>query len=274
MKTPFRPAITGVLAIALASFSAWGAAEDELGADLAPRWSEPSTFMLTPYIWFLGLDGSIDVDGRVADIDAGFVDIVDASDSVMAIFIDAEWRRDGNGFLMEEIFTRVVVDEEEKISSADVVFEFNIIEIAGSWEFARRREFLSPARPEPGEARLDYLFGLRYTHVKSSVTIAVGPLAGSSTERSDLFDPFLGLRATGGLTQELSYAIRADIGGFGLGHDLTWNVRAAIGWNGNVGSKDSVLAMGYRALSMDHKEGGTTIDVIIHGLTLNWVIAF
>jgi hypothetical protein len=274
MKALFRATVSGVLAIALASSSALGEEEDDVGASLAPRWSEPSTFLLTPYIWFLGANGTIDVDGRVADIDAGFVDIVENSDSIVAFFIDAEWRREGNGFLIEEVFGRLVVDEEKSVASARAVLEFNIIEIAGAWELARRREFLSPARPEAGDARLDYLFGLRYVHEENGVTIALGPLAGSSSNTSDLFDPFLGLRATGGLTEELSYALRADIGGFGLGHDLTWNVRAAVGWNGHLGSKPSVLAMGYRALGLDHSDEGTTIDVIIHGLTLNWMITF
>jgi hypothetical protein len=62
---------------------------------------------------------------------------------------------------------------------------------------------------------------------------------------------------------------KGDGGGFGIGQDLTWNARAEVGWNGHMGSKESVLSLGYRALGLDNRDDGARVDIILHGLTLS-----
>lgn len=55
---------------------------------------------------------------------------------------------------------------------------------------------------------------------------------------------------------------RGDVGGFGVGSDLTWQAFAGIGYGFNP--RWSVTA-GYRALGVDFQRSWFELDVIMHG---------
>jgi hypothetical protein len=62
--------------------------------------------------------------------------------------------------------------------------------------------------------------------------------------------------------------LRADVGGFGVSSDFTWNVQGGFSWDA---TDYLTLVFQYRALSVDYSTGtaGTpnrfTYDTIIHG---------
>lgn len=78
-------------------------------------------------------------------------------------------------------------------------------------------------------------------------------------------DPLVGFRARLNLTEKLYLAARADIGGFGVGSDLAWNVFGALGsqWN-----KRWSTELGWRTLSIDYSDGGFIYDTKTSGLFL------
>lgn len=78
-------------------------------------------------------------------------------------------------------------------------------------------------------------------------------------------DPIIGFRARLNLTEKLYLAARADIGGFGVASDLTWNVFGAIGcqWTRRFSTE-----LGWRALSIDYSDGGFVYDTVTSGLFL------
>lgn len=66
-------------------------------------------------------------------------------------------------------------------------------------------------------------------------------------------DPIIGLRAQVNFTRWLFLAAQGDVGGFGAGSDIAWNVQASLGVNF---SRNVFAELGYRYFYMDYTNGG------------------
>lgn len=96
-------------------------------------------------------------------------------------------------------------------------------------------------------------------------------LSSEASRTDDWWDPFIGLRARYNFTDRFYAAARGDIGGFGVGSDLTWQADAALGCQ----LTQRVFAeVGYRALSIDYDQDGLLFDVIMHGAQVTMGITF
>lgn len=88
-------------------------------------------------------------------------------------------------------------------------------------------------------------------------------IPGSTISASeDWIDPFVGLQGRLNLTERFYLAARADIGGFGVGSDLTWNLFGAIG--AHLGTH-AALELGYRYLSIDYESDTLLFDAALDG---------
>jgi opacity protein-like surface antigen len=94
--------------------------------------------------------------------------------------------------------------------------------------------------------------------------------------RVNIWDPVVGGNASVRvLDDRLSLALRADIGGFGIGSDFTWQLFPRAIWHVTEwGSAE----LGYRFLSIDYERGsGDTAfsyDVLTHGLEIGVGVNF
>lgn len=96
-------------------------------------------------------------------------------------------------------------------------------------------------------------------------------LSRTLSRTDDWFDPYVGMRARYNFTDRLYAAAKSDIGGFGIGSDLTWQVEAALGCQLTA----RVFAeAGYRALGIDYENNGLTYDTTTHGAQVTLGIAF
>lgn len=82
----------------------------------------------------------------------------------------------------------------------------------------------------------------------------------------DWVDPFIGVRGYYNFTNDFYAVAKADIGGFGISSDLTWQVYAALGYRL---SKSTTLELGYKYMAVDYTSGGFTNDVRTSGVFLN-----
>ena len=92
----------------------------------------------------------------------------------------------------------------------------------------------------------------RITDIKADLKLetAAGPREGSN--RKTWVDPVIIARAQTDLQDKWILEFRGDIGGFGIGSDLTWQVQA------NAGYRFSKLVhakVGYRLLDIDYEDG-------------------
>ena len=85
------------------------------------------------------------------------------------------------------------------------------------------------------------------------------------------FDPYVGLRGRYNFNKTVYTAVRGEIGGFGVGADLMWQVEGVIGINL---THCIFTEIGYRALGADFEDNNLVFDVVLHGPQITTGITF
>ena len=85
------------------------------------------------------------------------------------------------------------------------------------------------------------------------------------------FDPYVGLRARYNFNKTYYTAVRGEIGGFGVGADLMWEVEGVIGINL---TRSIFTEIGYRALGGNFEDRDFRFDVVMHGPQITTGITF
>ena len=295
---------------AVLAATAMGPALPTFGADLgsgpppppvaAPY--APWTISVTPYAWLPFLQGDVTIKGRSVDIDVNPFELLDHLDAV-PIMAYTEARK-GPLVLYNDIFyAKVGVDGSVSRSvrgltvgaSADLDIELAIIEAGGAFEVARWSSAsgggLRGAPAFTQYTAVDLLAGARYWHQDADLkfgitgTLDLGGLAvsrGRAIARGgdvDWVDPLVGFRIRHGFAPGQELLFRADVGGFDVGSQFSWNVLGAYSFKFAV--RDGVTysgMLGYRALSVDFEKGSGTnryeYDVVQHGPVVGLTIGF
>ena len=93
-----------------------------------------------------------------------------------------------------------------------------------------------------------------------------------SISRDDFwFDPYVGLRTRYNFNKTFYTAVRGEIGGFGVGADLMWEVEGVLGINL---TRSMFTEIGYRALGSDFVDTGFRFDTVMHGPQITTGITF
>ena len=93
----------------------------------------------------------------------------------------------------------------------------------------------------------------------------------SISQNDSWFDPYVGLRTRYNFNKTYYTAVRGEIGGFGVGADLMWEVEAAVGIN----LTHSIFTeIGYRALGGNFEENNFRFETVMHGPQITTGIIF
>lgn len=250
-------------------------------------------FRFVPYGWLPGMTGTQTVRGRSVKIDASFIDIVEKSDSLVALMGDFEARKGPFAFYGDVVWSKVGVGggnirNRTLASGATVTLdpslsmdvEMAIVEVGAAYEIVRSGPFA-----------FDVLGGARYWHQKAELSldvaaaVEVGDLAvvgARSFARSgsvDWLDPVIGARMRYAIAPGHELFLRGDIGGFGAGSRFSWQTIG--GYSFDFGVYNGITfagVIGYRALSVDYVQGeGRTryeFDIVQHGPVLGLSMRF
>jgi hypothetical protein len=90
---------------------------------------------------------------------------------------------------------------------------------------------------------------MRYVYL--NVDLDTSATSGRSQD-TDFLDPIVGARGNWRITEGFWLGARADIGGFGIGSKLSWQLIGTLGWD--PCECMSVIG-GYRLLDIDYSEG-------------------
>ena len=85
------------------------------------------------------------------------------------------------------------------------------------------------------------------------------------------FDPYVGLRGRYNFNKTYYTAVRGEIGGFGVGADLMWEVETVVGINL---TRSIFTEIGYRALGGNFEDRDFRFDVVMHGPQITTGITF
>jgi hypothetical protein len=98
-----------------------------------------------------------------------------------------------------------------------------------------------------------------------------GSLNTQVSRTDDWFDPYVGLRARYNFNEKFYFLAKADIGGFGVGSDLTWQASGSFGWEIN---RRVFVEAGYRCLYVDYQGNGFTYNTYTKGAEITFGVRF
>jgi hypothetical protein len=287
-----------VLAIFVASvFSTTCLAAEEAST---PENAEHATWELevqSPF-WVFGNHGTLGVRGRTVHIDVSPGDAIDLLTSGNAFAGEGyfELRHDRfftfadalGGYTEESVSANVPTADFPRLGALDidarlklklVLADFGVGYRLGQWTLPHRRRPLT----------LGLYAGAHYywfeTRLRASASITAR-LPGQAaklhraTDVTDTFewaDPLIGLRWEVPVLDCLSADFRADIGGFDVGSDLSWNVMGGLRYwvPFRPFSLQPTLGAGYRALAFDRPAGSDgELDLQFRGPYLSLGVIF
>ena len=290
--------ITGALSWASTSSYAADLSSGDAYAFVAPATQTGWEFRVTPYAWAPSVNGDVTVRGQTADIDMSFWDLFDSGssgaqlDSLAALMGYVEARKGPWGIYGDVVwgkfdFSGGAVTQRNPIADlkvsarakAGLDYEITMAESGLTYEVARW-----------SSTAIDVLGGARYWNQELDLSLAVdgsvdlgklglersGSLAVARSGTLEWVDPFVGFRVRHELAPGSELQFLGDIGGFGLGSDLTWQLFAGYGfdfWQSNLHG-----VIGYRALAVDYTQNDAgfknNLDLILHGpvvgLSFRW----
>jgi len=112
-----------------------------------------------------------------------------------------------------------------------------------------------------GRIDLSAYAGARYVHLEVELDVQA---SGRRAAREDWVDPFVGLRVQIPMGQHFGLELSGDVGGFGVGSDLVWDLSTRIDWNPYPGFG---VFVGYKILEYDFDEGSS--DTIRYDVRLS-----
>lgn len=237
--------------------------------------------MAAPYAWAFGLEGDIGVGDRVASIDDSFLDIMDQSDSIVALqgHVEARYRRVGaflDGAYADITLTpgasatRRLFDAEV---DTDIDEEILLVEAGAFYRVLEEQRLWGEPANGGGLLSADLLAGARYTSldfdVDAELTVNQQEIEADFEGDRDWVDPFVGVRTDLRLTESIDLSLRGDVGGVVTGSDFTWNTQALLGYRFALFGAPATAWGGYRALGQEYDDSSGdrefTWDVVLHG---------
>ena len=235
-------------------------AQDSEATAPAPQvQEEPSVdegwgFLIKPYLFASGLDGEVGSGDATGDIEASFEDLLDdlnfgAMLQLEVVPPESPWR------VLLDLWYVQLEESGTAPGPAETKVDADIDQFMGE---------LSVAYELMEDGRLDVLGGIRYWDLSGELDAGDE----SADGEADWIDPLVGARSLLPLGEHFFVLLRGDVGGFGVGSDISYNLGAGLGWSI---SKTFELAAGYRYTYVDYDDD-VVYDVAQSGPLLGLVI--
>ena len=210
---------------------------------------------VTPYFWLSGASGDVTADGTTTAIDASFRDVADFVSWGISGHVEARKRL---WALIFDLRYRDLDSQEESMSTdlRNVLVEGSVGYRVIDW-FER-------------DVAVEVIGGVRYFNTR----IAIRDAPNEPTDERNWADPIIGGRVGWNPNKAWTLSARADVGGFSVGSDFSYNVSAVASWR----VYDFSLLFGYRVWYADYETGSGTdlfkYDVTTHGPGLGMTFHF
>jgi len=236
--------------------------------------SDKWQFEITPYFLAASMNGDTGLGGVTAGVDMSFSDIWD---KLGVGFMGAFEARKGPWiFAFDGVYFRLG-DEETRSWQGPL----GIVSIKGEVEATVTQQLYQLSagyRLFDKSTKIDLVGAVRYTRLDMDLDLVLttsGLLFPGGTRSmsgsKDWWDPVVGARIITPFSQKWSFFGYADIGGLGVGSDITYQAIAGIKWQF---SKVVSAKLAYRYLYQDFKEGNFVWDMAAYGPMLGFGFTF
>ena len=225
-------------------------------------------FKVSPYLWTPGLAGDISPTAMAptASVDMDIADVL--SKLNLGVMGMAEARK-GRWSVLGNVFYANISEKEDVSLGPGIVTPSRSIKVGARTFFAGLGVGYDIYADE--RARITTAAGLRYWDVENELRVTGGIATIDTTESETWVDPLIGIGGVYDLGDGFSLEGYADVGGFGIGSDLTWSVLGLVGYRIN---EATTATLGWRHLAVDYDDDGFLFDVgmsgPIAGITFNF----
>lgn len=252
-------------ALALLAAAAPAAAQSTDAAETGDRW----LVRIAPYLWATALDGNARVKGIEADVDVSFGDILE--DLSLAGMLLADFQKGRLGVAVNTVYARLT--PENDVGPFEIKTTSDLLQL-GVAPYYRVVDWAYRTSPSGKPMRLivEPELGFRFTYLRAELDVRNG---GPTVDESESWvDPLIGSRFGIDLADNWNLTAEGNVGGFGVGSDLAWNVQGFVGYQTSLFGVPTTLAAGYRALHQDYDHDDFKWDVTMHGPVLGAVLRF
>ena len=212
-------------------------------------------FSATPYVWFTSLEGEVaSIRGLPpADVDASFSDLWENLDFTFMGNFQAQ--RGRFGVTVDLMYFDLSADGDgptANFSRTEIDLKAFVGTFAPSYRAVEEDSF-----------DLDVLAGARLWFTDTELTLRSGTVPNLSDDEKEAWvDPLVGVRGVFSATDNVSVRGYADIGGFGVSSDITYQLFAGVGY----AFSDWITAeAGYRILKVDYADDGYLLNATFAG---------
>ena len=212
-------------------------------------------FAFTPYIFATGVSGTVGAQGRELEVDANFGNVWENLDIGLMGTFEA---RKGRFVMFTDLFWSKLSAERDTAGPLYSTAKLGINIFIFDPEFGYRLI-------DSEKGSLDVLGGVRIWSVENNLNVTTGILPGFDVSaRKTWAAPVVGLKGNVFLTKKFFLGGKFDIGGAGIGADLTTQLFGGAGYQI---TKKIALVGGYRWLQVDYDDDeGFIFDTQMSGL--------
>jgi hypothetical protein len=209
--------------------------------------------VVSPYLWFPGVHGTLGSGGRTASVHASAGDLL--SHFRIGLMGTADLRRNRLLLPVDVIWIRLGDDKALPFpgfgeSSADVRASQFVLTPKIGYRVVDRDVL-----------KVDALTGFRYWHVGQNLQF--NPSGAEFSGSLNWVDPLVGGRIQAALSPKVSVTIAGDVGGWGAGSQLDYQVVGLLGYRIKPAW---TLQAGYRYLYVNYRSGGVIFDAATSGV--------
>lgn len=236
-------------------------ASDSQAQSQSGKWQ----FATIGYVWFAGAEGSTDVIGPVEPVglDLSFGDVLKAFK--FAFMGAAEAQRDRFVILGDLTFIHLEAKHgidirDQDFLDAELDSRTAEVTLLGGYRVANK-----------GPVTVDLLAGGRMNFLKVSLQLDGPNRSADGAVKENWFDPLVATRILAPLGGKWSLALYGDIGGLGMGSDLTWQGNATVNYQLN---HKMTLGAGWRHFKINYDHGDFLYNVAQSGPIVTFRTAF
>ena len=210
-------------------------------------------FNLIPfYVWVVNIEGSSQASSHVGDIKFDFEDVFDLDAAFLGHF--EAMHKSNWGLLIDTNYIGITGGQDFSIGSVlNVDFEATLVEFSGLYRIDKQNH------------TFDLIAGLRYFNLDLDLHLEGGSNA-EVNPGHDWLDPLIGARWNWHFAPNWQFHVRGDVGGFGVGSNLSWQAISLLDWQP---FENVSFVAGYRALYEDYEDKDGLelfkIDATFHG---------
>jgi hypothetical protein len=265
------------LAISLAAFG-W------LGLSVAPAEADPFAppgidesdwrYDLTLYAFVpTSIKGTSTTNGMASAIDFDLGDLLKLLEFAFAGRAEA-WNGDW-GLIADLNYVNTGANGSMGPISVDLDIQQLVVDFVGSWRFAQfpLGDQSAPSSQSLPRLSIEAMAGMRVNYLKQDIAISPAPAIGGDDA---WVEPVIGGRIVLVLDDEIAFALRGDVAGFGVnGDELTWSVTGGVDWRP---WETTSIKFGYRVYDMNYlttiETGPFGLNAMYHGPWLGATFRF